>query len=234
MYRFRSRAVAIVLGAVAGIVIGSVGFTPGTASASGSNCLNDASYACYARGTFNNDSQWGGGYVQVEVTGLSASSNAYLNEEMWTTTNGNSLSYWAEIGYSDNNPYCRGEFRWFYYYQNPNASNHACFGSTPSSGTWHQLEVQEDTSTSWYIYLDGNEISIDSGTSGWNYNDFTGLEYHDAGNTSMSGTAYFSYNEVRSTGCCTWYYWPSGGSEVNYPTVYNWTWTQDWIHGYDN
>lgn len=225
-----------VVGAVIGLVVGAGVFVPSLpAKALADTCLNDYQLGCYARGTFDDGSAWGGGYVQVEVVALSASENAYLNEELWTTTN-DGTNYWAEIGYSYNQPYCRGTgLRWFLYYQNPSASHGECFGSSPSTGTWHQLEIQEDTSSKWYIYLDDNEEAIDSGTSGWNDQDYAGLEYHDAGYTSISGDAYFSYNEVRSTSCCSWYYWDQGATEAEYPDTYSWIWTatDPWIHGYD-
>lgn len=237
MRRLLRHFLVALVGAATGLMAGAAVFVPSLpVSAAGSNCLNDYEYGCYARGTFDDTTAWGGGYVQVEVAGLSASGNAYLNEELWTTTNGGT-SYWAEIGYSYNQPYCRGTgLRWFLYYENLSTFHGECFGSSPSTGTWHQLEIQEDASSKWYIYLDGNEEAIDSGTSGWNYYDYAGLEFHDAGYTSVSGNANFSYNEVRSTSCCSWYYWDQGGSDVDYPNTYNWIWTETnpWIHGYDS
>lgn len=232
-----SRWITVALGIMTGIALAGM-VVPSTVSASPNltgSCLNDAAYACYARGTFNDGSTWGGGYVQTQVVNLTASGSAYLNEEMWVGTNGNSYSYWAEVGYSDNNPYCPGSFSWFYYYQNPSSSFGTCFGSTPSAGTWHQLEVQEVNNSTYDIYLDNTQVGTDTGAGEWTYNVETGLEYHDAQGTSFSGDAYYSYNEVRSTSCCSWSYWPEGGQEIEYPSTYNWQWTQTnpWIHAYN-
>jgi hypothetical protein len=232
----RLRAAVAALGVIVGLVVANIGFSPGISSAVGSTCWN-STLVCYARGTFNDGSAWGGGYVETEVANMSATESSWINQELWVTTNGNSNAYWAEIGYSANQPYCPGNvLRWFLYYQNPNNSYHECFGVSPSVGSWHQLEIQEDTSSQWYIYLDGKTIAIDTGTSGWNYNDYSGLEYHYGTYTNMYTNGYYSYNEVRGTGCCDWYSWDEGGTEAEYPTDYNWIWTSTdpWIHGYDS
>ena len=228
------KVVAAKVGLATGLLTGAAILAPSPAAAVPQNCLNNPAYGCYARGTFHDGSAWGGDYVQLQVAGISASSGAYLNEEMWTTTN-NGTSYWSEIGYTYDQPLCSDkDLTWFYFSTSPSGDRWSCFGST-SIGSWHQLEVQEDVPSQWYIYLDGVEEAIDSGTSGWNYDDYTGLEYHDAGHTSVSGNAYFSYNEVRSTSCCSWYYWNQGGTNVDYPGTYDWKWTatNPWIHGYD-
>lgn len=230
---FDARALAALLGVFVG-----TGFLPPLPVASGGaqTCLNDATIGCYARGTFDDGSTWGGGYVQVQVATLSVtSSSAYLNEELWTTTNA-STSSWAEIGYSYNQAMCRGDaLRWFYFYKNPSGTSGRCFGSSPSVGTTHDLEIQEDTSSEWYIYLDGAEEALDSGTSGWNRTDYTGLEYHDGSYNHVNSNAYFSYNEVRDKTCCTWSYWNQGGTQQTYSTLFSWAWTETnpWIHGYD-
>lgn len=238
MKRLLSHGIAIGLGIVSGLVV-AVGplANTGPASAITTTCLNSNKFSCYARGTFNDGSQWGGGYVQVQVATISSSSSsAYLNEEMWVSTN-TGTSDWAEIGYSYNQPFCSGKaLHWFFYYKNPSTTHGACFGSTPSVGTYHTLEVQENTSNTWYIYLDGSKITIDTGTSsGWSRTVRTGLEYRDASYDHVSSKAYFSYNEVRNKTCCTWSYWNQGGSQATYPSLFSWTWTSTnpWIHGYD-
>lgn len=238
MKRTSSRILAIGLGVDSGVVV-TLGplATTGPASAITTTCLNSNKTSCYARGKFNDGSQWGGGYVQVEIATISSSSSiAYLNEELWVSTN-TGTSDWVEIGYSYNQSFCPGKaLRWFLFYKNPSTTHGACFGSTPSIGTSHTLEVQENTANTWYIYLDGSKITIDTGTgSGWNRTDRTGLEYRDASYDRLSGNAYFSYNEMRNKTCCRWSYWDQGGAQATYPSLFGWTWTSTnpWIHGYD-
>lgn len=129
MKAFIIRAAAVILGIAVGLMAANTvsSFTSTMIRSSparllssspnvGDTCLNDSAFACYARGTFYDGDAWGGGYVQTQVVGLSATSTAYLNEELWVTTSGNSTSTWVEIGYSDNNPFCPGGLRWFWDY----------------------------------------------------------------------------------------------------------------------
>jgi hypothetical protein len=199
-------------------------------------CLNNINYPCYARGTFYNGYAYGGAFVYVDVQSMSASGNPYLNETLWACTNSSACSYWAEIGYTRHSPLCRGQFRWYYTYVNPSAGVvQTCFGSTPSVGTSYSLEAQEVYSDQYDIYLNGSLVTTDVGTTGWTYYAYTGLEWHLLP-SSLGGNAYFSAQQVRSTGCCSWYYWPAGGTNVSYPQYYNWGWTSTnpWDNGFDN
>lgn len=221
----------LLVGWLAGAVPGAaVAATPAVTQ----TCLNNIDYPCYARGSFYNGDAYGGAYVDAKVQSLSASGNPYLNETLWACTNSSACSYWAEIGYTDNSPLCRGSFRWYYTTVNPDTTKQACFGSTPSVGSYYPLEVQEEYSDQYDVYLDGSLVTTDVGTSGWVYYAYTGLEWHLLP-SSVGGDAVFSAQELRSTGCCSWSYWPAGGSNVSYSQYYNWAWTSTnpWDNGYD-
>ncbi len=62
---------------------------------------------------------------------------------------------------------------------------------------------------------------------------------HGAEDTSLAEAlaegerAYFSYNEVRQPSTSSWEYWPSGKPVITWPGVFDWYWSQDYIHGYD-
>ena len=196
-------------------------------------CFNTSGIPCYARGSFHDGNAKGGGFVETKVTGTSASGSSWLNQTLWVTTNGNTESDWGEIGYTDNNPLCRGKRSWYYTYVNPSSQVQACTSGSVTKGDWYDLEVQQTTSNAYGIYLNNALVATDSGASGSSYYDYAGSEYHlDTVNTN--GDAYFEYNEVRNVACCTWAYWPSGGSNVSYSSDINWHWKTDWTYGYDS
>lgn len=196
-------------------------------------------YSGHAAGYFDNGDSWGGGYVQTEVANLSADGNSYANEELWVGGIGKVSDSYSEVGYSSNQPDCGTGLSWFWDDDNDGSPSRIyCGTSTPVVGTWHQLEVQQTLANTWTVYIDGYAESptFTMSTGDYNTNAEAGLEYHYSDGVSLTGDAYFSYNEVRSTSCCTWEYWPAGSpttEQVDFPSVFNWTWTQDYIHGYD-
>lgn len=197
------------------------------------DCFNTSGIPCYARGTFHNGDGYGGGYVQVEGEDTTASGNAWVNETLWVTTNGTSENYWGEIGYSDNNLLCRGARRWYITYVNPSSQAQKCISGSVTAGTWYQLEVQQTSSSAYGIYLNNNLVENDKGAAESSYYAYAGSEYHLTP-VATNKDVYFSYNEVRAKSCCSWSYWPTGGSNVSYSSDLNWHWTTDWIHGYDS
>jgi hypothetical protein len=232
------------------VVLSPLGDTIGsTASASGfapppiitTKCLA-TSIACHAAGTFTSTSQWGGGYVQAQVEHLTASNNASANEELWviTTTDGlNASGSWAEVGYSIGQPGCASSLHWFYEVVKNGAGSPHCITTSkiaPIVGDWCTLEVQENTSSDWYMYIDGVSYAQDTSAAGWNKFDQVGLEYRKGNTIGLGGgDVHFRYNEVRAKRCCTWYYWNEGGKKVDHSTVFNWVWTttNPWKGGYD-
>jgi hypothetical protein len=226
LLRFGQTAVMLVAFSVAGV-------PAATASPSLNNCFNNSGIPCYARGVFYNGKAYGGGYVDVKVTGTSASGSSWLNETLWVTTNGNTEGYWAEIGYTDNNPLCRGKRSWYYTYVNPRKTVQRCISGAVTKGDWYTLEIQKTSSDAYGIYLNYKLVATDKGASGWTYYVYTGAEYH-LETVNTNGDARFADNQVRTTKCCTWHSWPTGSSDVSYPQDLNWHWTKHWTQGYDS
>ena len=216
------------------VAFSAIGAPAASASPSAPNtCFNNSGIPCYARAAFYNGKAYGGGYVDVKVTDTSASGNAWLNETLWVTTNNKSEQYWAEIGYTDNNPLCRGKRSWYYTYVNPKKTVQHCIKGAVTKGKWYTLEIQKTSSDAYKIYLNYNLVATDKGASGWTYYVYAGAEYHLT-TVNTNGDAHFADNQLRSKKCCHWSHWPSGSSDVSYSQDLNWRWTKHWTQGYDS
>lgn len=103
-----------------------------------------------------------------------------------------------------------------------------------SGSAWHQLEVQQVSGDTWAAYLDGAEEATYSMGASYDQLAQAGMEYHYSAYITLTGDAYFSYsyNEVRQASSTSWEYWPSSQPLVENPTIFNWYWTQNYIHGY--
>ena len=237
----------------------AVGFTVGNAVRPAAAAVPSCSSGetCWARGDFSPTSATGGAYVQTTVVGLTATSGKsgdYLNQELWEDTSGGNVSSgsdWVEVGYSYDTGACGSTsgLKWFVDQvendvQVATDCNPVPTAPTPTVGSTHQLEIQETSGSTWGVYLDG--VLVDSYTqpSGWSYGSSTGLEYHDAPPyNGFSGDATYSYQEFRSTACCTWSYWPTATSTngssyggTDGASIYDWLWTSTnpYDHGYNS
>lgn len=231
MMRHPARTFQAIASFAAGISLALL-LVPGIAQAS-----PPGGYTGHAAGYFDNGASWGGGYVQTEIANLTAGgSGVYANEELWVANIGGNSNSWVEVGYSANQPDCNYQgLEWFWDEENNGTPGPVYCGATNLTvGTWHELEVQQVSGDTWAAYIDEAEVTP-TFTMGASYNQLAqaGLEYHNSDGIQLTGDAYFSYNEVRQPSSTSWEYWPSGGTLEENPGVFDWTWTQDYIHGYD-
>lgn len=186
----------------------------------------------YAIGTFQNGNSYGGGSVSIQIESLYAPDCSYgghTNQTIWVGTDNTTGYYWAEIGYTYGyHGSCSETYYW--------ARNNPQYGYQDYSlrylnsiGSTHYFEAQEVYVGEYDVYLDWNKVGADVGANPWTKGVQTGLEYTDPG-SSLSAT-HFDWHQVRSTGCCYWYYWSSGGAYNSYN--HSWIWTTHWAHGYD-
>ena len=219
---------------IAGIAVGlslALLLLPGVVQAGAGGYSGDA----YGQ-LVNNGSSWGGGYVQTEIANLSANGPGnYANEEIWVSSIGGYWNSWVEVGYSANQPNCYQGLEWFWDEEDEGTAGRVYCGATnPTVGTWHELEAQQVSGDTWAVYIDEAEVSPTfTMNASYNQSAATGLEYHNSDSITLTGDAYFSYNELRQPSTSSWEYWPSGTTIAQYPNVFNWYWTTDYIHGYD-
>ena len=94
--------------------------------------------------------------------------------------------------------------------------------------------MQQVSGDTWAAYIDEAEVSPTfTMNASYNQSAATGLEYYNSDTITLTGNAYFSYNEVRQPSTSSWEYWPSGTKVITWPGVFDWYWSQDYIHGYD-
>lgn len=186
----------------------------------------------YAIGTFQPGGSYGGSAVSIQIENLYAPDCSYgghTNQTIWVGTDNTTGAYWAEIGYTYG---YHGSCGLTYYW----ARNNPKYGyqdyslhSIGSIGSSHAFESQEVYVGEYDVYLDYTKVGADVGANPWTKGIQTGLEYTDPGSTLS--TTHFDWHQFRSTGCCSWYYWSSGGTQNTY--IHTWHWTTQWDHGYN-
>ncbi len=185
--------------------------------------------AYYAEGYIQDGNSYGGGYVQITIQSLSTpdcASGGHINNTIWVYAESVTL-YWMEVGYTYGfESRCILTYYW--------ARNDPVAGYAQRSleridpiGTVHEFEGQEVFVGEYDVYIDNVQVASDVNLNPWTIRVETGLEYYRV-DSVVGQTVNYDWHQVRTQACCSWIYWPTGGT-IN-TANHTWTWTAQWNH----